>query len=98
MEIYQGSQVAYYVSIEEKEIKGLILAARKIFMEQDILLELEAPIKICGGFLLSIFLLLLLLLLLLFNIFTVFLNVIIYKTFMDSTTTYWFFYLISFFF
>lgn len=32
----------------EGEIKMLCVKARDIFMQQPILLELEAPIKICG--------------------------------------------------
>lgn len=32
----------------ESEIRGLCLKAREIFLEQPMLLELEAPIKICG--------------------------------------------------
>mmetsp|Transcript_5203 Transcript_5203/g.19064 ORF Transcript_5203/g.19064 Transcript_5203/m.19064 type:complete len:328 (+) Transcript_5203:230-1213(+) len=36
------------VQLTEQEIKGLCLASRDIFMQQPNLLELEAPIKICG--------------------------------------------------
>lgn len=36
--------------LEEYEIKFLCLKARDIFINQPILLELEAPIKICGEF------------------------------------------------
>ena len=32
----------------ESEIRGLCQKAREIFLEQPMLLELEAPIKICG--------------------------------------------------
>ena len=32
----------------EAEVRGLCLKSREIFMQQPILLELEAPIKICG--------------------------------------------------
>lgn len=35
--------------ILESEIRGLCLRAREIFLEQPMLLELEAPIKICGN-------------------------------------------------
>ena len=38
------------VNLPENDIKGLCLAAREIFMNQPVLLELEAPIKICGNF------------------------------------------------
>eukprot|EP00923_Selenidium_pygospionis_P055350 GHVN01096472.1.p1 GENE.GHVN01096472.1~~GHVN01096472.1.p1 ORF type:complete len:309 (-),score=46.22 GHVN01096472.1:607-1533(-) len=36
------------VNLTESEIKGLSIRSRDIFMSQPILLELEAPIKICG--------------------------------------------------
>lgn len=36
--------------LEEYEIKYLCLKARDIFINQPILLELEAPIKICGEY------------------------------------------------
>ena len=36
------------VKIKEKDISTLCKAAREIFMEQPVFLELEAPIKICG--------------------------------------------------
>jgi hypothetical protein len=32
----------------EAEVRGLCLKSREVFMQQPILLELEAPIKICG--------------------------------------------------
>lgn len=32
----------------DSEIRGLCIKAREVFMQQPILLELEAPIKICG--------------------------------------------------
>ena len=34
---------------EENEIRDLCTSARDIFMNQPVLLELEAPIKICGA-------------------------------------------------
>ena len=34
----------------ESEIRGLCLKSREIFLSQPMLLELEAPIKICGSF------------------------------------------------
>ena len=37
------------VHLVEAEIKQLCMTAREIFMAQPNLLELEAPIKICGG-------------------------------------------------
>jgi serine/threonine-protein phosphatase PP1 catalytic subunit len=38
------------VKLLESEVRGLCLKAREIFQEQPMLLELEAPIKICGIF------------------------------------------------
>lgn len=37
------------VQLSESEIKQLCLASRDIFLQQSNLLELEAPIKICGN-------------------------------------------------
>jgi len=36
------------VGLTENEIRGLCIKSREIFMNQPILIELEAPIKICG--------------------------------------------------
>ncbi|CDS40227.1 Serine/threonine-protein phosphatase PP1-gamma catalytic subunit [Echinococcus granulosus] len=36
------------VQLNESEIRGLCLKSREIFLSQPILLELEAPLKICG--------------------------------------------------
>ncbi len=36
------------VNLTEAEIKGLCMAARETFVNQPILLELEAPLKVCG--------------------------------------------------
>ena len=44
----RGSRPGKPVHLEEYEIKYLCLTARDIFINQPILLELEAPIKICG--------------------------------------------------
>lgn len=38
------------VQLNENEIRGLCVEAREIFLSQPVLLELEAPIKICGTF------------------------------------------------
>lgn len=38
------------VQLSESEIRQLCLKSKEIFMEQPNLLELEAPIKICGNF------------------------------------------------
>jgi len=44
----RGSRPGKSVDLEEREIRGLCLKAREIFISQPVLLELEAPIKICG--------------------------------------------------
>jgi serine/threonine-protein phosphatase PP1 catalytic subunit len=44
----RGSRPGRPVVLHEHEIKGLCLKAREIFINQPVLLELEAPIKICG--------------------------------------------------
>ena len=36
------------VQMSESEVKGLCVKSREIFLSQPILLELEAPLKICG--------------------------------------------------
>lgn len=36
------------VNLENREIKALCVKSREIFISQPVLLELEAPIKICG--------------------------------------------------
>jgi hypothetical protein len=38
------------VDLEEYEIKYLCTKSREIFMSQPMLLELEAPLKICGAY------------------------------------------------
>lgn len=44
----RGSKPGKNVQLTEKEINGLIFKSRDIFMSQPCLLELDAPIKICG--------------------------------------------------
>ena len=39
---------AQSVKLEEWEIRGLCLRSRELFLQQPVLLELEAPLKICG--------------------------------------------------
>lgn len=46
--IVRGSRPGKQVQLAEYEIKFLCTTAREIFINQPILLELEAPIKICG--------------------------------------------------
>ena len=51
----RGSKPGKQVNLSENEIKGLIAKSRDIFINQPMLLELEAPIKVCGtGFLFSL--------------------------------------------
>ena len=44
----RGSRPGKNVQLTEAEIRGLCLKSREIFLEQPILLELEAPLTICG--------------------------------------------------
>ena len=44
----RGSKPGKQVNLSENEIKGLIAKSRDIFINQPMLLELEAPIKVCG--------------------------------------------------
>lgn len=44
----RGSRPGKQVNLTETDIRGLCTGARVVFMNQPVLLELEAPIKICG--------------------------------------------------
>jgi len=44
----RGSRPGKLVQMTESEVRGLCLKSREIFLQQPILLELEAPLKICG--------------------------------------------------
>jgi serine/threonine-protein phosphatase PP1 catalytic subunit len=46
----RGSKPGKQINLLENEVKGLCLKAKDVFMTQPVLLELEAPIKICGLF------------------------------------------------
>jgi serine/threonine-protein phosphatase PP1 catalytic subunit len=46
----RGARPGHQVALAESDIRGLCTRAREIFMSQPVLLELEAPIKICGQF------------------------------------------------
>lgn len=46
--VVRGNRPGKPVQLAEYEIKYLCTKAREIFISQPILLELEAPIKICG--------------------------------------------------
>jgi len=45
----RGTRPGKTVQMTEAEVRGLCLKSREIFLQQPILLELEAPLKICGG-------------------------------------------------
>lgn len=44
----RNSRPGKQVQLEEREIRSLCMKSREIFITQPVLLELEAPIKICG--------------------------------------------------
>lgn len=44
----RGSRPGKNVQLSENEIRGLCLKGREVLLSQPILLELEAPLKICG--------------------------------------------------
>lgn len=44
----RGCRPGKTVQLAEAEVRGLCLKSREIFLSQPILLELEAPLKICG--------------------------------------------------
>ena len=44
----RGARPGKQVLLSEGEIRWLCIRAREVFMTQPVLLELEAPIKICG--------------------------------------------------
>ena len=46
----RGSRPGKSVQLTEAQIRGLCLKSREIFLSQPILLELEAPLKICGKY------------------------------------------------
>lgn len=46
----RGAKPGKNVQLQENEIRGLCLKSREIFLSQPILLELEAPLKICGKY------------------------------------------------
>lgn len=45
----RGAKPGKHVNLLQEEILALCVCAREIFMEQPMLLELEAPLKICGN-------------------------------------------------
>jgi serine/threonine-protein phosphatase PP1 catalytic subunit len=44
----RGSKPGKLVNLTEQEVRGLCIKAREIFINQPMLIELEAPLKICG--------------------------------------------------
>jgi serine/threonine-protein phosphatase PP1 catalytic subunit len=47
--LVRGARPGKQVQLTENEIRFLCTKSRQIFLSQPILLELEAPIKICGN-------------------------------------------------
>lgn len=45
----RGSKPGKNVNLTENEVRSLCIKSRDIFISQPILLELEAPLKICGS-------------------------------------------------
>lgn len=46
----RGCRPGKIVQMTDAEVRGLCLKSREIFLSQPILLELEAPLKICGKY------------------------------------------------
>ena len=46
--LVRGAKPNKNIHLNENEVRGLCLKSREIFLSQPILLELEAPLKICG--------------------------------------------------
>lgn len=46
----RGARPGRQVNLTENEIRWLCIKSREIFIQQPVLLELEAPIKICGKY------------------------------------------------
>ena len=44
----KGAKPGKLVQVPEGQLKALCTSAREVFLSQSALLELEAPIKICG--------------------------------------------------
>ena len=52
--LVRGSRPGKTVQMTEAEVRGLCLKSRELFLQQPILLELEAPLKICGMFIFNV--------------------------------------------
>lgn len=46
----RGARPGKAVQLAEHEIRSLCIKSREMFLSQPILLELEAPLKICGKY------------------------------------------------
>ena len=46
----RGAKPGKSVQLTDNEIRGLCLKLREIFLSQPILLELKAPLKVCGEY------------------------------------------------
>lgn len=46
----RGARPGREVNLPEDQIKMLIEEATSVFMSQDVLLQLQAPIKVCGKY------------------------------------------------
>ena len=53
--VVRGCRPGKTVHMTEAEVRGLCLKSREIFLSQPILLELEAPLKICGKYLYCVY-------------------------------------------
>lgn len=50
----RGSRTIKTVQLTENEVRNLCLKSSEIFLSQPILLELEAPLKICGKYIMYV--------------------------------------------
>lgn len=46
----RGRKPGVSVNLTDAEVRGLCIKSREVFLSQPILLELSAPLKICGKF------------------------------------------------
>jgi serine/threonine-protein phosphatase PP1 catalytic subunit len=49
----RGSRPGKLVSLDEEDIKAVIYKTKEIFQKQPSLVELEAPLKVCGTFIID---------------------------------------------
>ena len=48
LSVARGTRAIKTVQLSENEVRGLCHKSREIFLNQPILLELDAPLKVCG--------------------------------------------------